>query len=251
MFCALYRYRRRKKSEHQFVVAALAVTYANSSMQSLYDCMKTRHTPISPTKTQALVRVLSAVTHGYTYTCTGTVPPSRLQALVAKFDSLYGIAHTKGQRVQNKRNGRANTLFAVYRPPDEYLAEGERLHWILLTTQGTGLEAESLIHVHDRPVWLDYELCRHNDMGEIRWTWRRTYTEMAQLYAELREDLSTQRCGEISRLFERVARQPGFHGVRSQALRLFAYAMSRGYRGPIPQLFFVQKVAHGNPMVIV
>jgi hypothetical protein len=212
--------------------------------------MKTRSTPISPTKTQALVRVLSAVTHGYTHLCTGTVPPNRLQALVSKFDALYGIAHTKGQRVQNKRRGRANTLLAVYRPPDQYLAEGERLHWILLATAGVGLEGERLTHVHDHPVWLDYDLCRHNDMGEIRWTWRRTHSEMAQLYAELREELSTQRHAEISRMFERVARQPGFHGVRSQALQLFAFAMCRGYRGAVPQLFFVQKISHGTPFAI-
>jgi hypothetical protein len=212
--------------------------------------MKSRCTPISPTKTQALSRVIAAVTHGYTHVCTGHITPVRLPALVAKFDSLYGIAHTKGQRVQNKRKGRANTLFAAYRPPDQYLAEGERLPWILLATEGTGLEHERLTHVHDHPVWLDYELCRHNDMGEIRWTWRRRHSEMAQLYAELREDLNTQRYGEIGRMFERIARQPGFHGVRSQALQLFAFALSRRYRGPIPQLFFVQKISHGNPMVV-
>ncbi len=213
--------------------------------------MKTRSTPISPTKTQALIRVLSAVTHGYTRVCAGTVSQARLNALAAKFDTLYGIAHTKGQRVQNKRKGRANTLFAVYRPKDQFLAEGEKLHWILLATEGAGMEGERLAHVHDRPTWLDYELCRHNDLGEVRWTWRRTYSEVAALYAELREHLNTQRYDEIGRLLERVARQPGFHGVRSQALQIFAYAMHRGYRGPIPHLYFVQKMSHGDPMVVV
>ena len=102
--------------------------------------MKTRVTPISQTKTQALARVLASVTHGYTRVCMGTVPPERLSALAGKFDTLYGIADTKGQRVLNKRAGRASTLFATYAPPDEYRVENERLPWMLLATPGDGVE---------------------------------------------------------------------------------------------------------------
>jgi len=67
--------------------------------------MKTRTTPISKTNTQALARVLASLTHGYTRVCMGIVPPGRLSALASKFDERYGIAHTKGQRVVNKRAG--------------------------------------------------------------------------------------------------------------------------------------------------
>jgi hypothetical protein len=102
--------------------------------------MKTRTTPISQMKTQALARVLASVTHGYTRVCMGTVPPERLSALAAKFDARYGIAHSKGQRVVNKRAARANTLFVAYAPPDEYRVENERLPWMLLATQGEGVE---------------------------------------------------------------------------------------------------------------
>ena len=120
-----------------------------------------------------------------------------------------------------------------------------------LATEGSGLEGERLTHEVERPVWLDYQLCRHNDMGEVRWTWRRTRAEMTQLYAELRDDLAQRRYAEIRRMFERVAHQPGFHGVRTQAMQLFSFAVSRGYDGPIPHLFFVQKIVHGRPLVIV
>ena len=85
--------------------------------------MKTRFTPISQTKAQALARALGSVSHGYTRVCMGTVPLERLSALAAKFDARYGIAHTKGQRVVNKRAGRANTLFVAYSPPDGYRVE--------------------------------------------------------------------------------------------------------------------------------
>jgi hypothetical protein len=213
--------------------------------------MKTRVTPISQTKTQALARVIASVTYGYTRVCTGYVPPDRLPALAAKFDAHYGIANTKGERVVNKRAGRANTLFVAYAPPDEYRVENERLPWMLLATPGDGVETERWQDVRDRPVWLDYQLCRHNDAGEVRWTWRRTSAEMTQLYAEFGEDLAHRRYDQVARALQRIANQPGFHGVRAQAIALFEFATARGYSGPLPALFFVQKVAHGKPMAIV
>jgi len=212
--------------------------------------MNARKTPIASTKTQALARVLGAVTHGYTRVCTGTVPREKLARLAAKFDAKYGIAHTKGQRVINRRAGHANTQFAAYSPPPEYLAIGERLPWILLATPGEGVEEETWTDVEDRPIWLDYELCRHNDAGEVRWTWRRTRTEMAQLHAELLEDLTRRRLDDVAETLQRIANQPGFHGIRAQSQALVAYAIRKGYKGPVPRLFHVQKVPHGVPLLI-
>jgi len=216
----------------------------------LYVYMKTRTTPIASTKTQALSRVLAAVTHGYTRACSGWVAREKLARLAAKFDERYGIAHTKGQRVINRRAERANTMFAAYSPPDEYLVDNEKLPWILLATAGAGVEEETWIDVHDRPTWLDYQLCRHNDAGEIRWTWRRTKGEMAQLYAELGEDLARRRFDEVAKTLQRIAHQPGFHGVRMQSRSLIEYARGRGYNGSVPHLFHVQKVAHGTSLLI-
>jgi len=212
--------------------------------------MKVRTTPISQTKTQALARVLASVTHGYTGVCMGTVPPERLCTLAGKFDARYGIAHTKGQRVVNKRVGRANTLFVAYSPPDQYRVESERLPWMLLATQGEGVETERWQDVRERPVWLDYQLCRHNDAGEVRWTWRRTKAEMTNLYAELSEDLARRRHSAVARTLQGIANQPGFHGVRAQSMALCAFAAGHGYEGTPPPLFFVQKVAHGKPLLI-
>jgi hypothetical protein len=151
----------------------------------------------------------------------------------------------------NKRAGRANTLFVAYAPPDEYRVDNERFPWMLLATPGEGVETEHWQDVRDRPVWLDYQLCRHNDAGEVRWTWRRTSAEMGQLYAELGEYLARQRHDQIGRTLQRIANQPGFHGVRAQSAALFRFAISRGYNGELPQLFFVQKVPHGKPLALV
>jgi hypothetical protein len=150
----------------------------------------------------------------------------------------------------NKRAGRANTLFVAYAPPDEYRVENERLPWMLLATPGEGVEAERWQDVRDRPIWLDYQLCRHNDAGKVRWTWRRTAAELTQLYGELSEDLARRQHNAVARTLQRIANQPGFHGVRAQSAALFAFARSRGYEDPVPALFFVQKVAHGTPLLI-
>jgi hypothetical protein len=48
-----------------------------------------------------------------------------------------------------------------------------------------------------------------------------------------------------ARTLQRIANQPGFHGVHAMAL--FAFATNSGYEGPLPQLFFVQKLPHGKP----
>jgi hypothetical protein len=248
---AMYSARHRKSEEHHSVSYRLAGTNVNSGVFGgvlLYAYMKTRSTPISQTKTQALARVLSSVTHGYTRACMGTVPPERLSGLAAKFDTLYGIADTKGQRVVNKRAGRASTLFAACMPPEEYRVENERLPWMLLATPGEGVEAEHWVDIVDRPVWLDYQLCRHNDAGELRWTWRRTYQEMSQPYAELGDDLAKGRHGAVTRTLQRIAHQPGFHGVRTQSAELLAFAIGRGHKGELPMLFYVQKIPHGKPL---
>jgi hypothetical protein len=74
---------------------------------------------------------------------------------------------------------------------------------------------------------------------------------MTNLYAELGEDLARRRHDQVARSLQRIANQPGFHGVRAQSAALCAFATSRGYEGPLSTLFFVQKVPHGKPLLIV
>jgi hypothetical protein len=212
--------------------------------------MKARTTPIAGTKTAALARVLAAVTHGYTRVCSGRVSREKLARLANKFDVKYGIGLGKGQRLINRRAGHANALFAAYSPPEMYLAVDERLPWILLSTPGDGMEGESWIDANNRPVWLDYELCRHNDVGRVRWTWRRTKAEMEKLYAELGEDIAHRRFDDVAQTLQRVASQPGFHGVRVQSRALIEYARRRGFRGPFPHLYYVQMVSHGTSLLL-
>ena len=73
---------------------------------------------------------------------------------------------------------------------------------------------------------------------------------MTQLYAELGEDLARRRQGAFARTLQRIANQPGFHGVRAQSMALCAFATGRGYDGPLPPLYFMQKIPHGKPLLI-
>lgn len=150
----------------------------------------------------------------------------------------------------NKRAWRANTLFAAYAPPGEYRAENERLPWMLLATHGEGGEAERWLDVMDRPVWFDYELCWHNDAGRCvgrgdghRPKWPNCMRNWVRI-------LRGNDTAQVARTPQRIANQPGFHGVRSQSMAVCPFATGRGYEGPLPKSFIVQQVAHGKHLLI-
>lgn len=200
-------------------------------------------TPIAHSKTAALARVLDCVPKGYhRYTC-GTVDAAKAEALARKFHTLYGIGCTPAQRLARKGKRVANAVLVLYWPRD-----AEQVEWLLLTTDGNGLEQESLRAVEESPRlnWLGYELVRHPSRGRTLWTWRRPKHEMAELRALLASQAGQRHYSALTETLERIARQPGFHGVRTQSWALFQEARRRGYVGPLPQLFYLQKVSHGE-----
>ncbi|MFL9885136.1 hypothetical protein PQR66_18990 [Paraburkholderia agricolaris] len=54
----------------------------------------------------------------------------------------------------------------------------------------------------------------------------------------------------MAETLERIARQPGCHGVRTQSWALFQNARSHGYAGQLPQLFYLQKTGHGERLLL-
>lgn len=200
-------------------------------------------TPIARSKTAALARVLDSVPKGYhRYTC-GTVKANKAEALARKFHALYGIGCTPAQRITRKSKGLANVVLAMY-----WSQDAEQVEWLLLATDGNGLEGEDLRTVEGKPrlSWLGYELVRHVAQGRTAWTWRRPRQEMTDLHALLASQASQRHYAALAETLERIARQPGFHGVRTQSWALFQAARGRGYAGPLPQLFYLQKVSHGE-----
>ncbi|WP_233272610.1 hypothetical protein [Paraburkholderia acidisoli] len=200
-------------------------------------------TPIARSKTAALARVLDCVPKGYCrYTC-GTVKATKAEALAKKFHARFGIGCTAAQRITRKSKGRANAVLVMYWPQ-----EAEYAAWLLLATDGNGLEDEMLRTVGSKPrmSWLGYELVLYPSAGRTVWTWRREKREMTELHALLASQIAQRQYSAVSETLQRIARQPGFHGVRTQTWELFHAVRRRGYAEELPHIFYLQKVSHGD-----
>lgn len=207
----------------------------------------TRSTPVSHTISAALTRVLNFVPRGYCRAFSGAVAPEKVPQLAAKFDRLYGIADSPSQRHTRKRAGRASAVLVLYAPPGAPL-----VHWLVLCTEGSGLEGEALTALDKKP-WLElagYELVRHNGAGRVSWTWRRPKAQMAEHHNMLRHLCGSQRWDAVGSYLASLARQPGFHGVRGQTFALCLEAKQKGYGGDWPPLYTMHKVAHGEPLIL-
>lgn len=204
-------------------------------------------TPIARSKTAALARVLDSVPKGYHHYTRGAVKTEKAEALARKFHVLYGIGCSPAQRFTRKRNGQANAVLVMYWPED-----AERVEWLLLATDGMGLEGETLQKVSEKPrlAWLGYELVRHAARGKTPWTWRRPKQEMAELYALVAFQAGQRHYAALAKTLECISRQPGFHGVRTQSWALLQEAYRLGYAESLPQLFYLQKVSHGEGLML-
>lgn len=204
-------------------------------------------TPISKTKSQALTRVVDVISRGYTRWMAGNIKSQKVEALAGKFHRLYGIGCTPAQRITRKKHGLANALLVLYWPETI-----EKVEWLLFATNGEGLAGEVLAEITDRRRlhFLGYELVRHAYDGKTRWTWRRPKAEMTEHYALLAELASKHHWKAVNDMLQRLAHQPGFHGVRTQTWDVCQEARRRGYQGEFPHLFYMQKMTHGNRLVL-
>lgn len=123
----------------------------------------------------------------------------------------------------------------------------------MLVSDGRGIDGEQLRDVADKPgmVWLGYELVRRPERERTAWTWRRPASEMAEHYAFITEFSNKRHTNSVAALLQRLANQPGFHGVCEQSKRLFDDVRRRGYVADLPDLFYVRKVAHGERLRLV
>ncbi|UCV23592.1 hypothetical protein [Ferribacterium limneticum] len=202
-------------------------------------------TPVSRSKTAALSRILDLVPRGYQRYTSGTIRAAKAERLAHKFHARYAIGATPAQRLVRKRRGDANALLVLYWPEN-----AEIVHWLLLATEGNGLEQEDWLSVtsKSRLNWLGYELVRYPTRGRTSWTWRRPKVEMAEHYVLLASLSGLRNEKALQGWLERLSRQPGFHGVRQQTWSLYQEARRRGNAGELPVIFHVQKMSHGEPM---
>jgi hypothetical protein len=204
-------------------------------------------TPIARSKTAALARVLDVIPKGYCRYTEGTVSASKAESLARKFHLRYGIGCTPARRVTRRKRGLANALLVMYSPE-----RCQQVEWLMLATDGDGMDGERLLGIADKPrlLWLGYELVRRSERGRTAWTWRRPSSEMAEHHALIAEHSNKRNVNSLCGLLQTIANQPGFHGVREQSKRLFEEARRHGYRGDFPQLFYVQKLSHGERLCI-
>lgn len=230
------------KAQSHFVGAAFGYTQVSPPPGASVPA-NSPTTPIARSKTAALARILDCVPRGYHRYTFGTVKVAKAKNLARKFHALYGIGCTPAQRLTRKQKQLASVLLVMYVP-----AEAGDVHWLLLATDGDGLETEHLCSVKEKPRlrWLGYELGRQLKQTGITWTWRRPREDMADLYALIASQANLKHYAALGETLERIARQPGFHGVRTQSWSLLQEARRRGFEGELPYLFFVQKVSHGD-----
>lgn len=207
----------------------------------------TATTPIATSKTAAMSRVIDSACKGYGFYCCGTVSADKAEQLARKLHERHAIGATPAQRLLRKKRGKANGLLVMYSPPG-----ATQVEWMMLFTVG---QMDSPEHLHDvadkrRFKWLGYELVRHPSRGRASWTWRRHKIEMAEHYALLDASLARRHHDAVEQHLTRVANQPGFRGIREQSWALFQYARQRGYQGSLPYLFYVQKVSHGERLIL-
>jgi hypothetical protein len=205
-------------------------------------------TPLARSKSAALTRVLDCIPRGYTRYTAGTIPVAKLPSLVSKLHRIHSVAASPAQRITRKKLGQANAVLSLYLP------EGaDTVHWLMLFTEGELDAHEKLRGILDkqRLRWLDYELTRYGHKATTRWTWHRPKEAMQDLYVLLNEHLKKQHWNAVRGMLERIAAQPGFHGVRAQSWRLCQQARRRGYTDELPHLFYMSKVSHGDRMEVL
>lgn len=240
------------RMEHHYVSAPPTQSHFISSL-TLYrvsptpESIMTATTPISRSKTAAMSRVIDAIGKGYRFYCCGTVPADKAVHLARKLHERHAIGATPAQRLTRKKHGKANCLLVVYWP----LGAAE-VEWLMLFTVG---QLDSHEHPRDatdkhRLEWLGYELVRHPMRGAASWTWRRPKIEMTEHYALLDASLAKRHHDAVEHHLARIANQPGFNGVREQSWSLYQYARQHGYQGDLPHLFYVQKISHGERLIL-
>lgn len=200
-------------------------------------------TPVARSKTAALSRVIDAIPKGYRSYCCGTVSATKAEQLANKLHERHAIGATPAQRLVRKKHRKANAILVMYWP-----LGAEKVEWLMLFTVGQLNSLEQLRDVVDkhRLEWLRYELVRHPVRGTASWTWRRSKIEMAEHYVMLDQSLAKRHHDAVEGHLSRIAKQPGFHGVREQSWALCQYARQHGYQGELPHIFYVEKISHGD-----
>jgi hypothetical protein len=90
-----------------------------------------------------------------------------------------------------------------------------------------------------------HELARHTNRAKVMWTWRRTKEEMTELHALIAMQANQHNTEAISETLNASRGSLDF-AVYERSRGHYEAALQRGYDGPLPHLYFVQKISHGE-----
>jgi len=204
------------------------------------------NTPLSTTLEAALSRALNCVSKGYQRFLMGSAQANKITDLVRDIHDRHSIHACPEQRAWRRQTGKANAFLTVYQPaPDADTAQ-----WLLLFNEGDLDSPEILQDVRQPPYlhWLGYRLTWHTFDEKIRWTWEIEQEKMKELFDCLYAQIKLHQYETVAATLAHIAALPGFHGVTEQKWKLFRFAQRNGYQGPLPDVQYIQKVKHGEPI---
>jgi len=182
-------------------------------------------------KTDLMRQMIRLVSHGYHFWVSGSVPVSKSESMILKFDDRYSVTATSQQRYRRKKRGEANARLLLWPAPD-----GDELLWWLLATDGEGLihQMENLSDGTKRRSRIEitgYELLRTPRVGDQpTWTWQMSAENYGAWQSRLSNAIRNRRYEAISQAIHTLRRTPGFSESRRQAFSLERYAIEEWRR---------------------
>jgi len=182
-------------------------------------------------KTDLMRQMIRLISHGYQYWVSGSVPASKVEAMILKFDDRYSVKATSQQRYRRKKRGEANAQLLICPVPDS-----TELQWWLLATDGEGLihQMENLCDgtkKRSRIVITGYELLKTPREGnKPAWTWKMTTKNYEAWKTRLSDVVRHRRYEALSQAIFSLRRVPGFSESRRQAFALERFAIAEWKR---------------------
>lgn len=205
---------------------------------------------IPRSKSAALWLLMDLVRTGHRHWTRGTVRPEKLDALVDKLDTRFGVLMTDSTRARHRRQGRPTARLVVY-------PVGDVLFWWLLIA-GPESRVQQLCAEHQETLHDAYHPERRLHWGEEyilkprqrsrsaggghAWTWFLTRNMMNEVEREVVTLAAThgrldERTDDLERSIQRLRNRPMFGGVRVQASRVLLRACRvwcKTHAAPIP-----------------
>jgi hypothetical protein len=217
-------------------------------------------------KTAFMQRCADYVRAGYVMHVSGTIPITRIGAVLRKFRDLYLVHASKDMRYRRKRAGLGNAVALLWRP-GAYLppqpGEEARLVYVLLVTPENhpALQLERLEDARDSAQRLritGYELVRQTRRAASApsWTYRMTPETCTGWRDRVRAVVRSRDSAGLTAAWTSLHRSPGYAPIRRQVFQIrhfFRAEYKRNTGKPLPflapRIRYVDRLPNGRQPV--